>query len=136
MDISMRKLRRSFSVLALALLVAVPCSAQLLNISTGLPRTMYNQTGATTYNATTHALTITTAVPLTTLFAVPPPKTVTGTKLLTITIYVDNAGHLIGGNPSGPDFQMSGTVVNGATTYTGTLLTGEILEFGYSGSNP
>ena len=53
---------------------------------------------------------------------------------LTVRIRVGADGSLAGGDPSGPDFSLSGTVDtdgNGSPDHTGLLLTGEVAQFGF-----
>ncbi|MGO9113304.1 MAG: SdrD B-like domain-containing protein, partial [Thermoguttaceae bacterium] len=63
------------------------------------------------------------------------PTPITGSPHVEINALVDNSGNLIGGNGNPNDFDMTGTVVvngsGGPVDYSGTLLTGKVLQFGY-----
>lgn len=51
------------------------------------------------------------------------------------SLRIDNSGNLIGG-VAGDDLVVSGEITIGGTTYSGVLLTGEILDFGVAGNGP
>ena len=102
----------------------------LLGVAPGYPLIFFDSTGNLQYTAATHALEV-TATPLSLLLsASSTPATITGNAALDINALVDNSGNLIGGNGN-PNFQVTGTVVINGNTDSGTLLTGNVLQFGY-----
>ena len=117
--------------LLIAGLVLCPtvANATLIPVSPGVPKTQTISTvaTATNYTAATQAFNVTstpTTIQLTTGGVSVPIAT---PRAVTINIRVDNAGTLIGG-VSGDDFVMTGQIDG---TFNGTLLTGEILQFGF-----
>lgn len=125
----------------LALLAGLLClsvgagvaSAELLGITPGAPLTGFNSLGTTTFNAGTGLLSITARPLQTNLADGGPVYTVFPPSSLEIRIYLDAAGNVTGG-VAGPDFQMVGSIdTNGDGTpeYSGVLLSGEILAFGW-----
>jgi protocatechuate 3,4-dioxygenase beta subunit len=105
----------------------------LVGILPNFPLTFYNSTGQFNYQTSTEALDM-TATPLAFMAsAASTPTPITGPANVAIHALVDHSGNLVGGNGN-PDFQMSGSVDangDGIADYTGTLLTGKILQFGY-----
>ena len=106
----------------------------LIGISPNFPLIAYDSTGQLEYNAATHTLEM-NATPLTfQLNASTAPTPITGTPHVEINALVNNSGNLIGGNGNPNDFDMTGSVVvngsGGPVDYSGTLLTGKILQFG------
>lgn len=117
-----------------SLLFAFP----LLGITPGFPNLSYDSNGTTTYNATSDALTL-IASPISIRFSnVTPPRLVVPTgmpasEVLQIGAVISNAGAVISG-VLGDDLVVQGQVDadgNGSPDYTGILLTGEIIAFGY-----
>jgi protocatechuate 3,4-dioxygenase beta subunit len=104
----------------------------LVGIAPNFPLTFFDSTGQFQYSAITHALDV-DATPLSFLqSSSSTPTPITGMAGLGIHVLVDNSGNLIGGNPLYLEsFQMTGTVVVNSVTYSGTLLTGNVLQFGY-----
>lgn len=106
----------------------------LLGNTLALPLITYDTTGTLTYDASSQAFDL-QARPL--QFAeIPAPgffRTIEGSRNFEIHIKVDNSGNLLGGVP-GDDIVLTGDIdINGDSLIdvSGTLLTGEIVEFGY-----
>lgn len=139
---------RSKRILAVAAVIVVTSVvsasfAALLGIMPGYPLLTYDSNGTLTYNGTSKALDI-VASPIAIRFTpVSPPRLVTPTgspasEVLKIGIVLDSAGAVISGVP-GDDLVIEGQVdQNGDTIpdYTGILLTGEIVAFGFEDSGP
>lgn len=115
--------------------------AGLLGVMPGFPLLTYDSNGTLTYNGTSKAFDI-AAAPIAIRFTpVSPPRLVTPTgspasEVLKISIVLDGAGNVISGIP-GDDLVIEGQVdQNGDTIpdYTGILLTGEIVAFGFEDS--
>lgn len=115
----------------------LPASADLLNLPIGLPLVAYNNDGVTTYDASADIFSV-EATPLfiietaTPAFVLPSPEG----QDISIAIQVDETGALVDG-VSGDDFILTGAVdLEGDTTidFSGVLLTGEIIEFGFENS--
>lgn len=126
-------MRRNTTMAALAVAgLAGGASAALLGISVGQPTIGFNSGGSTGYDAVTSDFSV-DAAPLAILFA-------DGVALVTnggvdIAIRVANDGALLGGAP-GEDLVITGDVQvpNGGPFLSGTLLTGEVNEFGAADS--
>ena len=110
--------------------------ATLLGVNPGYPKVGYLTASAfaVTYTASNQLFSV-TAPPTTVAFSAPEGlRAITGIKNFQIQILVDNTGALAGGVP-GDDLVLSGNVtriVGGVTnTYTGVLLTGEVMAFGF-----
>ena len=111
----------------------------LLPVSPQLPLVNFTgPVGSLTYDASTQSFDM-VAPPLAFFDGVGTPKSILAPRSTDIHIKVDNAGNLIGGVP-GDDFSLTGTIdMNGngvadAGDISGTLLTGEVLQFGYEDS--
>jgi hypothetical protein len=107
----------------------------LIGILPKYPLIAFNSTGTFQYTAKTEVLDM-NATPLAFLLnASTAPVPVTGSPHVEIKALVNNSGNLVGGNGNPNDFDMTGTVVvnsgGGPVTYSGTLLTGKVLMFGY-----
>jgi len=105
----------------------------LIGIIPNFPLTKFDSSGALQYTAATQVFDV-NATPLSfQLNSSTAPTTITGTPTphIEMDILVDNSGNLIGGNGHPNDFDMTGTVVVNSSTYSGTLLTGKVLQFGY-----
>jgi hypothetical protein len=104
----------------------------LLGIEPGFPVTSYFNVdnGATTYNHTTDAFDVTSTPSEFVADSNYNLIDVTGNANMQIHIKVDNSGNLLGNNAAN-GFAVTGTIVDGNTTYTGTLLTGSVSAFGY-----
>lgn len=117
--------------------LVTPSYASLLNVTLTYPEITANSASAyaLTYTPTNQLLSI-SATPSLVAFG-NTTKLISGTRNLQIQIAVDNTGALIGSAPGdgGNDFVLSGTVtavIGGVTnTYSGTLLTGRVIGFGY-----
>ncbi len=122
-----------FLLLGLFGVAAVPSSfADLLNVSLDFPKISFvsQDSSALNYSASGQLFSV-NATPATVLFnSGELPRVITGTKNFQIQILVDNTGALIGGT-GGDDFSLSGTVTEGANTYSGLLLTGGVTGFGF-----
>ena len=112
----------------------------LLGVSPEFPQIQYDSNGVTNYTAASQSLNI-NATPLTfQLSAIDPFRTITNTPFPSFEIHikVDNSGNLIGGVP-GDDLRVYGDIdIDGDSIVdvSGTLLTGEILQFGYQEAGP
>jgi hypothetical protein len=124
---------RIILLLGLFGVAVVPTSfANLLNVSPDFPKIGFvsQDSSALNYSASSQLFSV-NATPTTVLFNNgEPPRVITGTKNFQIQILVDNAGTLIGG-AGGDDFSLSGTVMEGANTYSGLLLTGGVMGSGF-----
>jgi hypothetical protein len=127
----------SASVLVMGLLVS-PASATLLGIMPGFPSLTYDSNGTTSYNSASDSLAL-IASPIAIRFTpggVPRLVQPTGApaqEVLQLNGVITNTG-TVGGGVLGDDLLVVGEVdANGDTIidYAGTLLTGEILQFGY-----
>ena len=105
------------------------------------PKITYNNVGTTalTYNATSQLFSV-NASPLAVSFSsTEGPRPVTGVKSLQIHALVDNTGALVGGLPGGNDLTLSGTLTrvvgNVTNKYSGVLLTGQVVQFGFQHGN-
>jgi len=139
--------RIPFTSLALASLVSMgsysSAYASLLDLpALDYPLITFDNTGTTTYNPA-DGLLVTDALPISTLLEPGTrPKTITPTAFgesVSINVQVDSAGNLVGG-VTGDDLIIIGEVDtnnDGIIDYSGVLLTGEVLEFGFldSGTN-
>jgi hypothetical protein len=132
--------KRSARILAIAvsLLSVSTAFANLLGVIPGFPQLTYDSTGTTTYTAF-NQLYKQVASPIAIRFTnASPPRFVNPTgfppaEVVSINILVNGSGGLVGGTP-GDDIVIQGEVDadgNGSIDYSGILLTGEILEFGY-----
>jgi len=103
----------------------------LIGIIPSFPLIKFNSNGTVQYTAATHVFDV-NATPLTfQLNASTAPASITGPAHVEIDALIDNSGDLIGGNGQPNDFDMTGTIVVNGSTYSGTLLTGKILQFGF-----
>jgi uncharacterized protein (DUF2141 family) len=87
--------------------------------------------GIVSYNSSTQAFGVTSVSGTVTVFdgAVETVNSASGPIL---NIRVQNNGSLVAGSSTPSDLSVSGTVVVNGTTYSGTLLTGQIEQFGFS----
>src|SRR4029079_11066444 len=104
----------------------------LLNLHLGYPLITYQNisTSALKYNSTNNLFSIDSSPTAIQFSPSESPVLVTGIKSMAVRVLIDNSGNLAGGLP-GDDFVLKGTIIHGATTYSGTLLTGEIIQFGF-----
>jgi hypothetical protein len=140
----MRKWELSFVLAVTIVVVSVsPSFATLLGIFPGEPTLTYDSNGVTTYTASSNAFTV-TASPIAILFPPPYPQiprlvTPTGSpasEVVSVGAVISNTGSVIGG-VAGSDLVIQGQVDadgNGSIDFSGILLTGEILQFGFEDS--
>lgn len=109
-------------------LVIGNAQAALLGITLKLPDINSNSTGVYSYNATSNLMSF-SATALTITFD--------GVNLVPITngtyaanFYVDNAGNFIGGS-AGDDLVITGDFTYNGNNYSGTILKGEVSNFGW-----
>ncbi|MEN6458982.1 MAG: SdrD B-like domain-containing protein [Thermoguttaceae bacterium] len=110
----------------------------LVGVSPAFPTITYDAQGPLSYDADAQALTFElSATPLQfRQSSATPNRAISTPSSFHISIYVDNQGQLLGGS-SGSDLIVTGNIdVNGdgVIDYSGTLLTGEVTQFGYSDS--
>jgi len=118
--------------------VAAPAPAPaLVGVSPALPLTFFfaDSAGSVNYNAAAQAFGI-QATP--TLFVSPQGTAVSldGAPTFALNLQVDGNGKLVGSNPNGPDLVVTGSIAVDNATYTGTLLTGKIAQFGAESTDP
>ena len=129
------------SIIAVVLVVGLfvsPASATLLGVLPGFPSMTYDSNGTTSYNAASDSLAL-IASPIAIRFTpggIPRLVQPTGApaqEVLQLNGVITNTG-TVGGGILGDDLLVVGEVdADGDTIidYAGTLLTGEILQFGY-----
>jgi len=125
--------------LSIALTIPITSHATLLGLSPELPNIDFSGSGIIEYNANNGIVRL-SADP-STLFSIDPfiftPILGTGAnsiKSLNIQFQVDSLGNVITSNPTIPDLILKGEVdANGddVPDYAGTLLTAEVIQFGY-----
>ena len=128
----MRTLHTITTVLTLWLLSAFSVHATLLDIVPDLPTTQFGSLAGQgiQFNAGSGAFSA-TGLPLSTKFTnLGGRHAVTGAASLSINIQV-SAGGLAGSGAALHDFVLLGDVSDGTTNYTGTLLTGSLVDFGF-----
>lgn len=116
--------------------------AELLELpSLNFPQVVFDNTGTTDFNSDTGILS-TNALPIAARFSstTAPVFINPGAdgESVTINVQVDSAGNLVGG-VSGDDLVIIGEIDtdnDGTADYSGTLLTGEVLDFGFEDSGP
>lgn len=120
------------------LALAAPSSATLLGNPLQFPLLSFDSGGSTSYDAASAILSV-DALPIAFRLAVAtPPRPVTPNppaagELVTIDVVVDAAGNLVGG-VAGDDLTVLGFIDldgNGTLDVGGTLLTGEVIGFGF-----
>src|SRR5262245_8252249 len=120
-----------------------PSFGTLLGIFPGEPTLTYDSNGVTTFNAASNSFTI-TASPIAIIFPPPyaqVPRLVTPTgspasEVVSVGAVISSTGSIISGVP-GNDLVIQGQVDadgNGSIDFSGILLTGEILQFGFEDS--
>jgi len=117
------------SVAAACLAASGAVSATLLGVVPGQPLLNYDN-GVLAYDATSDRFGI-SADPITILF--PPFANVNAPEQVSINIEIDSAGNLVGGVP-GDDLVITGDVQAPGPLFSGVLLTGEIIGFGFMDS--
>ncbi len=131
-------LSQKFSFSRLLCCTALLCGvaqAGLVGVTPDFPLLAYDSTGVTNYNAATNAFTIDAqAVALrlspTTPSAFVLPGGIPPSRMVQIRATIDESGSFVSGAP-GDDFVVMGEVTASGTLYSGTLLTGEIVSFGF-----
>lgn len=112
----------------------------LLGLTPAFPLIEFDNTPAQSpalqYNAASQTFNVNTTPTAILPSATSVPTFINPPSDLEIHILVsDPSGNLIGGNgaafPVGSDFYMSGSFTYNGTSYSGTLLTGNVLQFGY-----
>ena len=122
-------------IASLSLGAANTAKAELITLpALSFPLVTFDNTGTTTFDPNTGILK-TEALPIAGLFsASTPPRfinPVSGSESVSINIEVDSSGNLIGG-VAGDDLLIIGEITDGdGNVYSGTLLTAEVLEFGF-----
>ncbi len=135
-------MRTGLAALVFAFSVS-PLSASLLGVLPGLPTLTYDSNGVTVFTANSNSFVL-TASPLVIIFPAPYPPIPrlvmpTGSpasEVVSIGATISNTGTVLGGI-LGDDLIIRGQVDadgNGSIDFSGTLLTGEILQFGYEDS--
>lgn len=126
-----------FFIAALFLLIGSSNSAQgaLLDVNSilELPLIGYDGGGTLNYNASSDILSI-NATPNDLLTPSLDEFSFTNSRTLTINVKIDGTGELIAGGVPGQDLVVTGDVdltPAGFGSYSGELLTGEVLEFGF-----
>ncbi|MEL6107169.1 MAG: SdrD B-like domain-containing protein, partial [Planctomycetota bacterium] len=110
----------------------------LLGVTPTFPIITANSLGTVEYSESTDSFTA-NAVPLQlqpSFFGFPSP--IETPKTFDLAFEVDSAGNLLGGVP-GPDFVLTGEIdfdFDNIADATGTLLTGEVLAFGFADGSP
>lgn len=123
------------------ILMAAPASADLLGVMPGFPTLTYDSNGTTSYNASSDSLAL-IASPIAIRFSPStPPRLVMPTgspaqEVLQLNGVITDTG-AVGGGIVGDDLLVVGQVDSdgdGDIDFAGTLLTGEILQFGFEDS--
>ncbi|HKQ48839.1 MAG TPA: hypothetical protein VJZ71_12280 [Phycisphaerae bacterium] len=136
-------MRRSFSSLGAAVIVVMllvsPAAAELLGVLPGFPTLTYDSNGTTSYNSTTDTMSL-IASPIAIRFtpsSAPHLVMPTGSpaqEVLQLGGFINDTGGVAGG-VSGDDLIVIGEVdgddPDTLPDYSGVLLTGEILQFGF-----
>ncbi|MDX1953414.1 MAG: HYR domain-containing protein [Verrucomicrobiota bacterium] len=126
------------NLLGVAMAAILPVSAQaaLIGVVPGFPKLNYTSTSGTAVNYDSVSdLMVVTAPPATMQFSSSEGlRLISGTRSFTMQAVVDDTGALVGG-VAGHDVVLNGTVSRlqsgVTTTYTGVLLTGEVIAFGW-----
>jgi hypothetical protein len=123
---------RHLSYVVAFLVSTSPLLAGLLGVNPSFPRIAFTSANSDSliYDPASRLFSIQTTPSSVLLGPGQPPKLVTGTKSLVIRARVDDTGAWVEG-VVGDDFVLTGTVVNGGTTYSGVLLSGEVVAFGF-----
>lgn len=136
--LNLRRLTALAGVIA-GLALSSPASATLLGNSLNFPLLSFDNGGTTNYDAASTVFHV-EALPIALRLAPgAPPRFITPAppdagEFFRITILVDAAGNLTGGDPGGDDLQVFGFSDidgDGNADIGGLLLSGEILAFGY-----
>ena len=124
----MKKLLVLAMIMAIPLFLAGNAHATLLGIHLGVPDIFSDSTGTYSYNYATQEM-LFTAHALTITFDNVNIIPITG-GTYSANFKVDNAGNFVSG-VSGDDLTISGNFTYNSTPYSGTLLRGEITDFGW-----
>lgn len=134
----MRSSKHLYLTAALAAVTGIAgfALADLLGIAAllGFPAVTYDDNGVTDYNADTDLFMIDGAPAFIRFSADTPPVPVfpfDGQKVLTIDVLVDENGLVFGGVPEADLILIGGVATPEGDTFFGTLLTGEVSEFGF-----
>jgi uncharacterized repeat protein (TIGR01451 family) len=108
--------------------------AALLGVQPGLPLISFDISAvpppyATTYDAASGVLRV-SASPVSYRWSTSRPVSMTAPKGLTIQAHLDSSGNLTPG-VTGDGITITGNILAGGNSYSGTLLTGKITAFGY-----
>jgi hypothetical protein len=127
-------------VFAASIIIASNAQAALLGISgiLALPDITSDGTGTYSYTASTDLFT-SLATPLSITFDGVTPINIIAPRSYAVSFYVDSSGNFTGGIPSADDLVITGKIdVNGdgVYEYSGTLLTGEVTNFGWRNQSP
>ncbi|RKY07458.1 MAG: hypothetical protein DRP56_05660 [Planctomycetota bacterium] len=131
----MCKLNKSVLLGLLAACIATSASAALIGIQPGFPTTIFNG-GSTSYDAASNLFTVNSVPAVIRFSPLTPPRVVlpdNGVKSMTLSLQVDETGTFVGG-VAGDDLVITGQVDedgDGTPDYTGVLLAGDVVEFGY-----
>jgi hypothetical protein len=126
-----RRFERGAAAILCLAAAAATAHAQLFDLQLDVPTIVFDNTGVTTYDASSGAWDVTATALAVRLEPMGAPVAIGGARVVSIGITLDSAGNLVGGGP-GPDIEVVGDVdVDGdsVTDYSGVLLTGEIAEF-------
>lgn len=141
------KLHRFNSILMNLLLVTVlltglagarNAAADLLGVSVGFPlMTHLGGPGNVVYNAGTGLLSVDAKPQLIMAASGSSPVGIGDPRSLSIKIMLNGSGQVVGGNPGGtPDLRIEGTIPASSSVpgspYSGVLLTGNIVNFGFT----
>jgi hypothetical protein len=111
---------------------ALPFDPTYPQIIVGLQSATQNPPGPLAYNPSTELFSAVATYGVTLATSSSKPATISPCTA-TIYAYVDNNGNLISSlNTNSASLSVSGTVSIGSTKYTGTLLTGSIVEMGFT----
>jgi hypothetical protein len=129
-------LRRAVFVAVLPAVLSTTVVADLLGVAPGQPLFNYDSGGTTVFDAANGALNV-NATPLDYTQVGGTPLTIfplATAPAVTLSISLDSACNLVGGDPGGNDLTVAGDIdlapQDFVPEYSGTLLTGEIVEFG------
>lgn len=126
----MKKLLILAMVMVASFLMIQDAHATLLGASLNLPDIFSDTVGTYAYNASTHLMSFTAqanTISFDGLHTVP----ITGGSYSAKFLVDDNSGNFLGTAP-GTDLTISGSFTYNGTPYSGTLLTGEVTDFGWA----
>jgi hypothetical protein len=126
-------MRTSLRAAAATLLAGGTAFAALLGITPGVPSTGFTNPGSTSYTPATGLFSVSATLSATNFGPPIGVRALTGSRTLSIKAIVNSSGVLAGG-VAGDDLILTGdidTTGDGVADYSGVLLTGEVLEFGF-----